>query len=171
MWGAIDSLHVELVEKLTLRLILVYYWNRHDDHNVILQVVCDNNLIFWDVIVLAPCGTKDATHFWLFSLYNNFMHRVSVWPYCDHWRPRRVTLHCWYFHLSTFDQHHEGLHIKKIKGWSKKELFNKALQNGHVNQNMLIWAKKGVRSHWKLQTIIVRWLVHELGALSLKLKV
>jgi hypothetical protein len=53
----------------------------------------------------------------------------------------------------------------------QKDVFNKALQKGHASQNMLIWAKKGVRSHWKLQTIIGGWLVHELGALSLELKI
>jgi hypothetical protein len=36
MCGAIDSLHVKLVEMLTLGLVLVYYWNRNDDHNAIL---------------------------------------------------------------------------------------------------------------------------------------
>jgi len=36
MCGAIDCLHVKLVEMLTLGLVLVYYWNRNDDHNVIL---------------------------------------------------------------------------------------------------------------------------------------
>jgi len=53
----------------------------------------------------------------------------------------------------------------------QKDVFNKALQKGHANQNMLIWAKKGVRSHWKLQTIRGRWLVHELQVLNLELKV
>lgn len=47
-----------LFEKWALKLvIMVDYWNRHDHHNVVLQNVFDNNLIFWDVDVLALGGT------------------------------------------------------------------------------------------------------------------
>jgi hypothetical protein len=76
MCGAIEISDIKLVEKWALELvIMVYYWNRHDHHTVVLQNVFDNNLIFWDVDVLALVGTQDATHPQASSLYMGFMHR------------------------------------------------------------------------------------------------
>jgi len=76
MCGAIEISHIKLLEKLALELVIVANcWNRHDHHSVILQKNCDNNLIFWDVVVLALGGRHDATHLWASSLYMSFMHR------------------------------------------------------------------------------------------------
>jgi hypothetical protein len=74
MCGNIDGLHIELAKKPTFKLVLTNYWNKHDHHNVVLQVVCDTNLTFWDVVVLAQGGTHDATHLQTFSLYRGFIH-------------------------------------------------------------------------------------------------
>lgn len=49
------------------------YWNCYNHHSVLLQGVCDNELNFWDVPVLMPGGTHDATHFCASSLYRIFM--------------------------------------------------------------------------------------------------
>jgi hypothetical protein len=47
MCGAIEISRMKLVEKLAFELVIMAdYWNRHDHHSVILQNVCDNNLIF-----------------------------------------------------------------------------------------------------------------------------
>jgi hypothetical protein len=58
----VAHLHIELTKKPTFELVLTNYWNQHDHHIVVLQVVCDTNLTFWDVVVLAQGGTHDATH-------------------------------------------------------------------------------------------------------------
>jgi hypothetical protein len=74
MRGTIDGLHIELAKKPTFKLVLTNYWNQHDHHNVVLQVVCDTNITFWDLVVLAQSGTHDATHLLTFSLYRGFIH-------------------------------------------------------------------------------------------------
>jgi hypothetical protein len=72
---AIDGTHIKLYDKPKLRFVPANYWNRHDHHSVLLQAVCDSNLFFWDVVVLAPGGTHDATHLRSSSLYRAFMQR------------------------------------------------------------------------------------------------
>ena len=52
MCGAIDGTHIRLAEKPPISLIPADYWNRHDHHSVLLQGVCDANLLFWDVCVI-----------------------------------------------------------------------------------------------------------------------
>ena len=75
MCGAIDGTHIRLGDKPKLALVPADYWNRYDHHSVLLQAVCDSNLKFWDVAVLAPGGTHDATHLCASSLYRKFMSR------------------------------------------------------------------------------------------------
>lgn len=75
MCGAIDGTHIRLRDKPKLAFVPADYWNRHDHHSVLLQAVCDSDLNFWDVAVLAPGGTHDATHLRASSLYRGFMNR------------------------------------------------------------------------------------------------
>jgi hypothetical protein len=73
MCGAIDGNHIRLTDKPKLGLVPADYWNRHDHYSVLLQAVCNSDLNFWDVAVLAPGGTHDATHLRASSLYRKFM--------------------------------------------------------------------------------------------------
>ena len=75
MCGAIDGTYIRLADKPKLALVPIDYWNRLNHHSVLLQAVCDNNLNFWNVAVLAPRGTHDATHLRASSLYRKFMSR------------------------------------------------------------------------------------------------
>ena len=78
MYGAIDGTHIRLADKPKLAFVHVDYWNRHYQYSVLLQLVCDSDLNFWDVAVLAPEGTYDATHLRASSLYRKFMSRVIL---------------------------------------------------------------------------------------------
>jgi hypothetical protein len=75
MCGAIDETHIRLVDKPKLVLVSTDYWNRHDHHSVLLQAICDSNLNFWDIAILAPGETHDATHLRASNLYKKFMSR------------------------------------------------------------------------------------------------
>lgn len=75
MCGAIDGTHIRLTDRPKLAFVPADYWNRHDHHSVLLQAVCDSDLNFWDVAVLAPGGTHDATHLRASSLYKKIMNR------------------------------------------------------------------------------------------------
>jgi len=63
-----------LLKSQHLNLFWQTIGNKHDHNNVVLQVVCDTNITFWDVVVLAQGGTHDATHLRTFSLYRGFIH-------------------------------------------------------------------------------------------------
>ena len=78
MYDAIDGTHIRLADKPKLAFVHADYWNHHDHHSVLLQIVCDSDLNFWDVAVLAPEGTYDATHLRASSLYRKFMSRVIL---------------------------------------------------------------------------------------------
>jgi hypothetical protein len=78
MCGAIDGTHIRLAEKPPMSLIPADYWNRHDHHSILLQGVCDANLLFWDVCVRAPGGTHDATHFRDSFLYKDFLEKAIL---------------------------------------------------------------------------------------------
>ena len=42
----IDGTHIKLVEKPPRNLIFIDYWNQDDHHSILLQGVCDANLLF-----------------------------------------------------------------------------------------------------------------------------
>ena len=73
MYGAIDGIHIRLVEKPPMNLIPVDYWNRPDHHSVLLQGVGDANLLFCNVCVSAPRGIHDVAHFWDSFLYKDVL--------------------------------------------------------------------------------------------------
>jgi len=45
-YGVIDESHIRLAYKPPLIYITTDYWNRHDNHNIVLQAICDYNFIF-----------------------------------------------------------------------------------------------------------------------------
>ena len=78
MCGAIDGIHIRLVGEPPMSLIPTNYWNWHDHHSILLQGVCDANLLIWDVCVRAPGGTHDATHFRNSFLYKDFLDKAIL---------------------------------------------------------------------------------------------
>ncbi len=134
MCGTIDGLHIELTKKPTFKLVLTNYWNQHDHHIVVLQVVCDTNLTFWDVVVLAQGGTHDATHLQTFSLYRGFIHMEILQDLIvtigDQEVRSYIVVDSTY---PTFVQHHESLPTKKRLGDEAKDDFDKALRKWQVN--------------------------------------
>jgi hypothetical protein len=62
MCGAIDGSHIKLYRKPKAALVPDEYWCRHDFHSILLQAICDDRRIFWDVCARLPGGSHDATH-------------------------------------------------------------------------------------------------------------
>ena len=78
MCEAIDGTHTRLVEKPLMKLILADYWNWHDHHSILLQGVCDANLLYWDVCVRASIGIHDTTYFQDLFLYKDFLEKFIL---------------------------------------------------------------------------------------------
>ena len=62
MWAIVGT-HIRLVEKPHVNIIPTNYRHWHDHHLIILQGVCDVNLLFWDVCERAVGGTPNDFHF------------------------------------------------------------------------------------------------------------
>jgi hypothetical protein len=62
MCGAIDGSHIKIHRKPRAALVPDEYWCRHDFHSVLLQAICDDQKVFWDVCCRLPGGSHDATH-------------------------------------------------------------------------------------------------------------
>ena len=78
MCGSIDGTHIRLVDKPHLSLNPADFWNRHDHHSILLQGVCDANILFWDVSKRAPGGTYDATPFGDSFLEKDFLEKTIL---------------------------------------------------------------------------------------------
>jgi hypothetical protein len=62
MCGAKDCRHCQLHCKSPQFFIANDYWCRRDIYSVLLQGICDVEMIIWDACVKALGGTHDATH-------------------------------------------------------------------------------------------------------------
>jgi hypothetical protein len=111
---------------------------------MVLQAICDTNLIFWDVVVLAPSGTHDATHLRASSLYRGFMHmekyyntlfvtiegqEVQSYIIVDFAYPPLINI------MKVYAQ-------KRLR-YETKDVFDKVLQKGQVKiKNAFAYLKK-----------------------------
>ncbi|KAK1369620.1 hypothetical protein POM88_035712 [Heracleum sosnowskyi] len=73
--GALDTIAVKIMCKNVSHAFL----SKHGFPSVLLQVVPDHNMIFWDVCVKSPGGYDDATHFRDSFLYNRLISGDLVW--------------------------------------------------------------------------------------------
>ncbi len=60
--GTIDGIHIPLADLPNKKITLVIddFFNRKTFHNIVLQVVCDVDKIFWNVCVDQPRGVHDG---------------------------------------------------------------------------------------------------------------
>jgi len=60
--GTIDGIHIPLVDLPNKKITLVIgdFFNRKKFHNIVLQVVCDVDKIFWNACVGQPRGVHDG---------------------------------------------------------------------------------------------------------------
>ncbi|MCO5612973.1 hypothetical protein L7F22_067246 [Adiantum nelumboides] len=77
--GAIDGSHIKLAIRPNIEHIPAQYWCRHHFQSVLLQAVCDAQKQIWDVCVLAPGGTNDASHWKASFIYKRFKNRCILY--------------------------------------------------------------------------------------------
>ena len=59
-----------------MNVIPANYWNSHDHHSILLQGICNANIMFWNVCVRAHGETHDATRFRDSFLYKDFLREI-----------------------------------------------------------------------------------------------
>jgi hypothetical protein len=68
---AIDETHIPLVDFPSKKVTLVVgdFFNRKKFHNIMLQVLCDVDKIFWNICASQPRGVHDGGQFKRYNLY------------------------------------------------------------------------------------------------------
>ena len=71
IYGAIDGIHMPLVEHLSKRITLAAsdFYNRKKLHSIVLQGICNSKKIFWNVCIRQLGRVHDGGQFKLSSLY------------------------------------------------------------------------------------------------------
>jgi hypothetical protein len=69
--GAIDVIHVPLAHRAGSNVTLAHsdYYNRKKQNNIIIQVVCNADKLFWNICAICHGGIHDGRQFKTLSLY------------------------------------------------------------------------------------------------------
>jgi hypothetical protein len=69
--GAIDGTHIPLVDFPSKKVTLIVgdFFNRKKFYNIMLQVLCDVDKIFWNIFVGQPRRLHDGGEFKRYNLY------------------------------------------------------------------------------------------------------